>query len=39
LAALEAHDPGLRLAEDAANEHRRHKAREAIRVPKVSPQS
>jgi hypothetical protein len=33
LAALETHDSDMRAAEDAVNDHLRHKAGEAIRIP------
>jgi hypothetical protein len=39
LAALEAHDAGLRITEDAVNDHHRHKSGKAIGIPEVSPQS
>jgi hypothetical protein len=39
LAALEAQDSGQRAAEDAVNNHRRHKSGEAIRIPEVSTPS
>jgi hypothetical protein len=39
LAALEAHDSGLRVTEDAVNDHHRYKSGKAICIPEVSPQS
>jgi hypothetical protein len=38
LAAFEAYDPDLRLAEDAMNDHPRHKSGETIRIPEISTQ-
>jgi hypothetical protein len=39
LAALELHNSGLRATEDPANDHRRYKSRETIRIPEVSAKS